>query len=807
MQTPLFRILSFVLVGTLLFSSGTQWAAGNTQPPQSIPDFHALEAWGSPGPMPDPVGAGGMPGEKWIISQPLSAVALLASGGPDTYGYTWVDTEPLAWIDVSAGAALTASAVDIGFNFKFYENTYSQIYVSQYGYASFEPKVNTKPPYSMPDSNPPNNVVAPHWAYSDLINGYIRTLSIGTAPDRLFVAEWNHVASTGRSDDFTFELVLHEDGDIVFQYQVMNYGLSSYGIGISGIEDSQGTDGLTVTSWSKVASNHAVRVSRPDPIARVSLNPVIQGSFTRPAGVVSFILTARNLGELGTDTYDLVSDPPISLYAADGTTPLADTNGDGVVDTGPVAQGAVTGLIARIQTPANAVVGDAQTGTVTATSSWDPSKSKTVTLQTAVPAAFAQVYKDSTDGAMSLYLAQPQGSYAKKTAAPGTDGATSSIFELPNGNFIYAWTKGRCLSTCSLTTTEIQYMLVNKYGETVRPVSQLTDNTGASTSTLDQEYMLAAAPDGHIGVIWLRLLGGGYNANFNLFFAILDSAGNISYGPVNLTNINGLYPDAPRVGVPRIAATADNRFTLAWERSQKVLGCSSGDCFISDIYYAVRSISGGVIIDPVQHTHDTSGGSQISSNYWPNLTVLSGNRTLLTWDRAYPYHNTIYFSVLDSAGTPLASEMDIFGTEGGPASNGADAIQLSDGKIVVAWRAQMGGVSYILFAVIGDEYGFPRSHLTTLNNPYSITSSDSVSVTADLAGNAILTWTCWTSNLRKLCYALVDGSGAVKTQPMIFRSSQEPAQSILTSTSGDGNTTYRSFPIWANLTFLPLIRR
>jgi hypothetical protein len=84
---------------------------------------------------------------------------------------------------------------------------------------------------------------------------------------------------------------------------------------------------------------------------------------------------------------------------------------------------------------------------------------------------------------------------------------------------------------------------------------------------------------------------------------------------------------------------------------------------------------------------------------------------------------------------------------------------------------------------------------TTLNNPSATTGDGYVSVTADAAGHAILTWMDYDwSYRRNLYYALVDGNGNVLTPPMIFRTSQATSPYIFTSYEGYGNTSYSWTP-------------
>ena len=99
-----------------------------------------------------------------------------------------------------------------------------------------------------------------------------------------------------------------------------------------------------------------MRITRPAPAARVALAPKAQGAFGAAGAIVQFNQTVRNTGEFGTDTYDLTvnSSWPTTLYHADGSTPLTDTDGDGTPDTGPVAQGGSKTIVVKTVLPGGA---------------------------------------------------------------------------------------------------------------------------------------------------------------------------------------------------------------------------------------------------------------------------------------------------------------------------------------------------------------------------------------------------------------------------------------------------------------------
>jgi len=106
-----------------------------------------------------------------------------------------------------------------------------------------------------------------------------------------------------------------------------------------------------------------------------------------PGSTVPFTNVVTNTGN-GTDTFNIVVNTGVStfpagttfiLYKADGVTPLVDTNGDGIPDTGPLAAGATYNVVLKATLPSNAAGAGPFTVTKTATSTVDPTKSSTGT--------------------------------------------------------------------------------------------------------------------------------------------------------------------------------------------------------------------------------------------------------------------------------------------------------------------------------------------------------------------------------------------------------------------------------------------
>jgi len=213
---------------------------------------------------------------------------------------------------------------------------------------------------------------------------------------------------------------------------------------------------------------------------------------------------------------------------------------------------------------------------------------------------------------------------------------------------------------------------------------------------------------------------------------------------------------------------------------------------VNDIYYTIRDTGGGVIRGITRLTNDTPGDS---GYYAPAIASLSSNRVFLSWVRRLSGDDDIYYAVLESSGLLAKSITNLSEDETVVDWWNYDAVELSDGNILAVWEAWgcFAGewVPRIRFAVLDASYKRIGTPTCLGKAEASITGDRYVSVAADDARHAILTWmdSDW-SYRRNLYYALVYARGAVLTNPMIFRTSQATDPYIFTSYEGYGNTSY-----------------
>ncbi|MCD6518952.1 MAG: S8 family serine peptidase [Anaerolineae bacterium] len=177
-----------------------------------------------------------------------------------------VEEPSFNWIDATGGTSLNlgddscVGPLDLGFNFEFYGQSYSQIYVNSNGMILFEKCNSSYSNVSIPRPEEPNAFIAPFW--DDLRpgaeSGKVYMATFGQEPNRYAVIEWHQVYPYGESLPQTFEVILYEGTNrILFQYLKMT---GDRGLGSSatvGIENQDGSKGVLYL-FNGSPSNHSI---------------------------------------------------------------------------------------------------------------------------------------------------------------------------------------------------------------------------------------------------------------------------------------------------------------------------------------------------------------------------------------------------------------------------------------------------------------------------------------------------------------------------------------------------------------------
>ncbi|MES2800793.1 MAG: HYR domain-containing protein [Bacteroidota bacterium] len=153
---------------------------------------------------------------------------------------------------------ILSGILPIGFNFDFYNTTYSNFYISSNGFVSFSNEPNgCCSGQFLPNTFQPNNLIA--FAWEDInpgAGGAVEYFTTGIAPNRQLVVNFLSVPHFGGGNNVTSQLVLNETSNII---EIHTTAMpSDGGAHTMGIEDVTGTQATTVpgrnaTSWSAFA--------------------------------------------------------------------------------------------------------------------------------------------------------------------------------------------------------------------------------------------------------------------------------------------------------------------------------------------------------------------------------------------------------------------------------------------------------------------------------------------------------------------------------------------------------------------------
>lgn len=218
---------------------------------------------------------------KGSIEHPAGYPVDKDAGGPNGYGYFWMDSDEangptFNWIDISATGIDVSAGLDddnfigpyaIGFDFPYNGDFYSEFYIGSNGIIGFDTaQMRSRSKEPIPTAAIPNNFIA--WLWDDLNitdsdnpGGAVYYHSDGSRLIIQFVDYPEYRADPG--DVVTAEVFLDADGSITFQYLDIAAGFDTQNCTV-GIEDSTGADGLEVaylTSYLK--NNLAVKFFMP----------------------------------------------------------------------------------------------------------------------------------------------------------------------------------------------------------------------------------------------------------------------------------------------------------------------------------------------------------------------------------------------------------------------------------------------------------------------------------------------------------------------------------------------------------------
>jgi hypothetical protein len=263
----------------------------------------------------------------FAVLTPLTVAALTVSlagvhadsGGPSGSGYVWVDNnapDPVTtfnWTDITGTGTLIpgndcddcADTVSLPFTFNFFDTRYTELDIGTNGLLSFDTGNACNRQYNWQEHPIPHgdaDCLSDGWVGNPLIASWFDDLdpdkcgdiyydTLGSAPDRMFVVQFDHVCHNDcvdceSSEGVTFETVLFEgSNEIKIQYmdaffgtgttdleEENNGGTATTGInkdGSTGLQYSYNTpalaDGLAVLYAKQQSTPSSTPTPKPSP--------------------------------------------------------------------------------------------------------------------------------------------------------------------------------------------------------------------------------------------------------------------------------------------------------------------------------------------------------------------------------------------------------------------------------------------------------------------------------------------------------------------------------------------------------------
>jgi hypothetical protein len=229
------------------------------------------------------------------------------AGGPDTFGYTWVDSnEPggpaYAFEDISeTGTAISLGdddnlQVPLPFSFPFYDELYDEVAIVSNGFLDFGSASTAYSNAPIPSSGDPNGLLAVFW--DDLNPSDGGSIYYADMEDGRFIVQWDGVPFYNTSSSLTFQAVLYADGRVLYQYEDLGDARSSDTIGI---ENPAGTDGLQVAYNTAYAESGLAVLIAPPARWIADADPV---SGVLAPGATATVTLSLDAADLDPDLYE-----------------------------------------------------------------------------------------------------------------------------------------------------------------------------------------------------------------------------------------------------------------------------------------------------------------------------------------------------------------------------------------------------------------------------------------------------------------------------------------------------------------------
>ena len=196
-----------------------------------------------------------------------------------------------AGTSVNVGDDSNVGPFNIGFNFEFYGQTFSQFRICTNGFITFGSTSGSYTPGTFPNPNQPNGVVAAYWTDLYPTSGYyIRYQTVGSAPNRQLIVSAHLTWYSNRNAWVDYQIVLFE-GTNKIQTTITSQGWTSQAT--QGVENHTGTLAATPPNRNLSNFNGAGTTYEYTPMAAIQQWESQGTKTTTSSGAVSFSNTSN----------------------------------------------------------------------------------------------------------------------------------------------------------------------------------------------------------------------------------------------------------------------------------------------------------------------------------------------------------------------------------------------------------------------------------------------------------------------------------------------------------------------------------
>ncbi|MBW6460850.1 MAG: carboxypeptidase-like regulatory domain-containing protein, partial [Bacteroidales bacterium] len=158
------------------------------------------------------------------------------SGGPDEFGYTWIDSDDpngldWAWTEISETGTLVEGLMDdnvvgpflIGFDFPFYGQNKIKFWINSNGCISFNSHQVTYANHPIPTNN--NNVDFIAWFWDDLTMDSVLSRVYYKKIEHQMIVQFDKIVHyPGTEEWITAQVIMKQDGTILIRYKQIREG-------------------------------------------------------------------------------------------------------------------------------------------------------------------------------------------------------------------------------------------------------------------------------------------------------------------------------------------------------------------------------------------------------------------------------------------------------------------------------------------------------------------------------------------------------------------------------------------------------